>query len=78
LQPRLRDTIHHSVEAAEHVAVHSVRLRLKAIPHQKEANDVEPELFDPHHIFGDLVDIELLPHVHRTAARPIVDAEQKA
>ena len=55
-----------------------VGLRLKGLPHEKEANDVEPKLFDARHVFADLVEIEALPHIHRAAARPIVDAEEKA
>ncbi len=78
LQPRLGDALHQRVEPAERVFVHRARLRLKRLPHEEEANDVQSQRLDARHVFGDLVEIESLPHVHRAAPRPIVDAEQKA
>jgi hypothetical protein len=74
-QTSVGNRLHHRVETPQHLFVHAIGGRLKVVPAQEEAHQIEAEPFDMRHIRANLAEVEALPHVHRATARPIVDAE---
>ena len=77
-QTAARDQLHETFEPAEHRALHPSRFGLEVGPTQEEADGIEAEVGDAREVVRDLAGVEALPHVHRAAARPVVDPERES
>src|SRR5579884_305793 len=75
---RVAERVHERIEPPQHRVVHTIVLRLKCIPHQKEAHDAQAKRTQACEILTQLSQVEAIPHIHGAAPWPIVYAEQKS